>query len=131
VLDREAGAVLLVRAEVARADAFAAADPGLLHGFFSESAIEGFTPELARLRQRGQQIEERAASRSLVHWAAAEGAAEGVLEVAGDQRVVVVAGPQRGWSRIVRQWWAGVHWTGGRWLVYRSADLPPDQWWKP
>ena len=22
-------------------------------------------------------------------------------------------------------------WTGGRWLVSDSADLPPDQWWKP
>jgi hypothetical protein len=131
VLDREAATTLLTRAEVALADAFAAADARLLQGLFSDPAIGVFKPELARLRQLGQRIEERAASRRLVHWAAAEGAGEGVLEVVGAQRVVPVNGPPRDWSRIVRQWRAAVHWTGGRWLVYDSADLPPDQWWKP
>jgi hypothetical protein len=131
VLDREAALVLLSRAEVARGTAFATADARSLRALFSDAAIAGFSPELASLRQRGQRIEERAASRRLVHWAAAEGAGEGVLEVAGEQRVVLVAGPPRDWSRIVRQWWAAVQWTGGRWLVSDSADLPPDQWWKP
>jgi hypothetical protein len=131
VLDREGAAALLDAAEVAQADAYASADPRPLRVLFSDAAIAGLTSELARLRQRGQRIEERAASRRLVHWAGGEGAGEGVLEVAGEQRVVLVAGPPRSWSRIVRQWWAAVHWNGGRWQVHRSADLPPDQWWKP
>jgi hypothetical protein len=129
VLDREGAAALLVAAEVARADAYASADPRPLRSVFSDSAIAGFSPELARLRQRGHRIEERAVSRRLVHWAGVEGAGEGVLEVAAEQRVVLVGGPPRGWSRIVRQWWAAVHWTGSRWQVHRSGDLPPDQWW--
>ena len=130
VLDREGAAALLSAAEVARADAFATADPQPLRALFSDSSIASFSPELARLRQRGQRIEELAASRRLVHWVGAAGAGEGVLEVTGEERFVVVAGPPRAWSRIVRQWWAAVHWTGGRWLVQRSGDLPPDQWWK-
>jgi hypothetical protein len=130
VLDRAGAAAILVAAEAARSEAFAAADPRPLRSLFTDSAIAVFRPELARLQQRGQRIEERAATRRLVHWTASEGRGEGVLEVAGAQRIVVVAAPPRAWSRIVRQWWAAVQWTGGRWLVLRCADLPPDQWWK-
>ncbi len=131
MLDREGAAAVLAAAEVARADAFASADPGPLRALFSDSAIAGLLPELTRLRQRGLRIEERGATRDLVHWVAAEGRGEGVLEVAGEQSVALVAGPPRGWSRIVRQWWAALGWTRGRWLVLRSADLPPSQWWQP
>jgi hypothetical protein len=130
VLDRGGAEAILVAAEAARAEAFAAADPRGLRALFSDSAMAVFRPELARLQQRGQRIEEGATTRHLVHWAAAEGSGEGVLEMAGAQRVVVVAAPPGAWSRIVRQWWAAVEWRGGRWLVLRCADLPPDQWWK-
>jgi hypothetical protein len=130
VLDRQGVAVLLVAAEAARADALANADPQPLRAVFADSATASFLPELARLRQRGQRIEERAISRRLVHWAAAAGTGEGVLEVAGEQRVGFAGEPPRAWSRIVRQWWADLLWTGGHWLVLRSGDLPPDQWWK-
>jgi hypothetical protein len=130
VLDREGVAALLVAADVARAAAFANADPRPLRTVFADSATASFLPELARLRQREQRTEERATSRRLVHWAAAAGTGEGVLEVAGEQRVGFAGEPPRAWSRIVRQWWADLLWTGGHWLVLRSADLPPDQWWK-
>jgi 3-oxoacyl-[acyl-carrier-protein] synthase III len=130
VLDREGVDALLVAAEVARADAFTNADPRPLRAAFADSATAAILPELARLRQRGERIEERASTRRLVHWAAAAGTGEGVLEVAGEQRIGLAGEPPRAWSRIVRQWWAARHWTRGRWLVLRSADLPPDQWWK-
>jgi hypothetical protein len=130
VLDEEHGATLLVAAEVARAEAFASADPKPLRALFADSALARLAPELARLRQRGERLEERATTRRLVHWTPADGSGEGVLEVEGEQRVSLSEGPPRAWSRIVRQWWAAVGWSGGRWLVLRSADLPPNQWWR-
>jgi hypothetical protein len=130
VLDRGAAAVLLLAADVARADAYAASDTRPLRGLFADFAIARLAPELARLRQNGEHIEERSGSRRLVHWAGAEGTGEGVLEVAGERRIVPASGPPGDWSRIVRQWWASVVWTTGRWLVVRAADLPPDQWWR-
>jgi hypothetical protein len=129
VLDREAAGALLAAAEVARAAAYASSDPRPLRGLFADTAIARLVPELARLRQRGQQVEERGVTRHLVHRAGLAGSGEGVLEVAGERRVVLATGPPRAWSRLVRQWWASLGWTGGRWLVLRSADLPPDQWW--
>jgi hypothetical protein len=128
-LDRDAATPLLVAAEVARTEAYANTDPRPLRGLFADSAIARLVPELARLRQRREQVEDRAVTRRLVHWAGAEGSGEGVLEVTGERRIVLATGPPRGWSRIVRQWWAALGWTGGRWLVLRAADLPPSQWW--
>jgi len=129
VLDREAASALLVAAEVARSEAYASTDPRPLRGLFADSIIARLVPELARLRQRGEHVEDRAVTRRVVHWAGAEGSGEGVLEVTGERRVVLGTGPPRSWSRIVRQWWAALGWTGGRWLVLRAADLSPDQWW--
>jgi hypothetical protein len=85
VLDRGSTAAILVAAEVARADAYAAADPSPLRALFSDSAIAVFRPELARLQQRGQR------------------------------------------NRRAR------HHSSARplnWLVFRCADLPPDQRWQ-
>ena len=130
VLDREAATALLVAAEAARADAYSSSDPRPLRGLFADSSIARLVPELARLRQRGLHVEERGVSRHLVHWAGTAGSGEGVLEVSGERRLALATGPPRAWSRIVRQWWAALGWNGGRWLVLRSADLPPDQWWK-
>ena len=119
---------ILATADQARAAAFASADPGPLRAVFADAAIAGLAPQLARLHRRGERVEERDVSARLVHWAAGAGTADGVLEVAGEQRVLV-AGAAHGWSRIVRQWSASLAWSGARWLVVRAGDIPPGQWW--
>jgi hypothetical protein len=121
---------LLADADGARVEAFAAADPTPLRALFADSALAPLSHQLAGLRLRGERVEETDSSRRLVHWVAVEGSAEGVLEVEGEQRIRDRAGPVPGWSRIVRQWFAALRWSGGRWLVVEARDLPPPQWWK-
>ena len=128
-LDRAAAAVLLLAADDARARAFAAADPGPLRATFADSAVATLAPRLAALRRHGLRVEERDTARSVVHWEAGGGGGEGVLEVEGEQRIAFADGGGRAWSRIVRQWWAGLSWSGARWLVVGAGDLPPAQWW--
>jgi hypothetical protein len=129
VLDEAGATAVLLAADAARVAAFAAADPGPLRAVFADSAIAPLLPELTRLHRRGERVEERDSSRRLVHWSSSAGLAEGVLEVAGEQRAGSGDDPGRAWSRIVRQWSAAVHWSGARWLVVEARDLPPPQWW--
>ena len=128
-LDATRAEALLLAADRARAAAFSQADVNPLRPLFAEAAIRALTPQLARLRRRGQRVETEEASHRLVHWAPGPGAGEGVLEVSGRQRVVRAGGPRSGWSRIVRQWQARLAWSGGRWLIAEAGDLPPPQWW--
>jgi hypothetical protein len=129
VLDQARGGELLLAADAARAAAFAAADPAPLRPLFSDTALAPLLPELADLHRHGARIEERDSSRRLVHWIAVDGGGDGVLEVTGEERVSAVAQPAARWSRIVRQWFASLRWSGARWLVVTARDLPPDQWW--
>ena len=121
---------LVMAADSARAAAFAGADPSPLRPLFADAAIAPLLPELADLHRHQARIEERDSSRRLVHWAPLEGGGDGVLEVAGEERVVSGADPGARWSRIVRQWFASLRWSGARWLVVDARDLPPDQWWR-
>ena len=129
-LDRAAATALLLAADDARQRAFASADPAPLQGAFGDGAVAALAPALAALHRRGLRIEERDSARGLVHWAAGVGGGggEGVLAVEGEQRVVF-AGGDGSWSRIARQWWAALSWSGARWVVVRAGDLPPGQWW--
>jgi hypothetical protein len=129
-LDRAGVSAVLAAADAARVEAFAAADPAPLRPLFADPALGPLSHQLAGLRVHGERVEESDTSRRLVHWVAAEGSAEGVLEVAGEQRLRGKDEPAGGWSRIVRQWFAAVRWSGGRWLVVEARDLPPPQWWK-
>ena len=128
-LDRQSAAAILLAADAARQAAFAAADPQPLRAAFSDAALAPLLPELAGLHRHGARVEERDSSRALVHWAAAEGGGDGVLAVAGQERVVIDGAPDQPWSRIVRQWFASLRWSGARWLVVDSRDLPPSEWW--
>jgi len=130
-LDRAAATALLVAADEARVRAFATADPAPLRGVFADGAVAALAPRLGALRRRGLRVEERDTARNLVHWVAAAGGGggEGVLEVQGEQRVDSAGGGGRAWSRIVRQWWAALSWSGANWVVVRAGDLPPGQWW--
>jgi len=128
-LDRVGGEKLLLAADSARAAAFAAADPGPLRQIFADAAIAPLAPELADLHRHGARVEEQDSSRRLVHWVGGAGSFEGVLEVAGQERVAVGADPGS-WSRIARQWFAALRWSGARWLVVDARDLPPAQWWR-
>jgi|GEM_PF-1538398 hypothetical protein len=128
-LDRAAATALLLAADEARTRAFATADPGPLRAAFADRAVAALAPQLAALRRRGVRLEERDSARSLVHWAAGGGGGEGVLEVEGEQRIAFADGGARPWSRIVREWWAALSWSGARWLVVGMGDLPPAQWW--
>lgn len=123
-------AELVLAADSARADAFAAADPAPLRPLFTDPAIAPLLPRLAGLRRNRARIEERDSSRRVVHWAAADGGGDGVLEVIGEERVAAAADPEARWSHFVRQWFASLRWSGGRWLVVEARDLPPDQWWR-
>ena len=130
-LDRVAASALLLVADAARERAFATADPMALRGVFADGAVAALAPRLAALRRRGFRVEERDTARGLVHWTAdvGGGGGEGVLEIEGEQRVALATGGGRAWSRIVRQWWAALSWSGTRWVVVREGDLPPGQWW--
>ena len=121
---------LLLAADSARLAAFAAADPSPLRPLFSDSAMAPLLPELTGLHLHHARVEEQDADRQVVHWTAAAGRAEGVLEASGQQRVVAAGASVPAWSRIVRQWYAAFQWSGARWLVVGARDLPPGQWWK-
>src|SRR5207248_8995484 len=112
VLGQARGGELLLAADAARAAAFAAADPAPLRPLFSDAALAPLLPELTDLHRHRVRIEERDSSRRLVHWAAVEGGGDGVLEVAGVERVSGDADPSAHWSRIVRQWFASLRWSG-------------------
>jgi hypothetical protein len=130
-LDQAAATALILAADSARTAAFAAADPAPLKALFADPAIAPFLPELADLHRHGARVEEQDSSRRLVHWVGGSDGGEGVLQVAGQQRIAVDGVPTGpGWSRILRQWYAELRWSGARWLVVAARDLPPDQWWK-
>ena len=130
-LSRDALLALLVRADAARQQAFETGDPTPLRGLFADAAIAPLLPRLARLHKLGERLEERDSSTTLVHWVAGDGTAEGAMEVEGRQRTVSGSAGDPPWTRVPRQWFAALHWSGGRWLVVNARDLPPPQWWRP
>ena len=97
-----------------------------LAGVFRGRALQLLGAQAESLERRGIRVEERNASRTLVFWDAR--AAEAVLEVIVQRRIVSRDDPNPGWIATVRQWWARLQFAYGGWWIVDQQDLTPDRW---
>ena len=127
-LDGDAINALLELADDARRQAYAAGDPTGLSRVLIGSALSEDMQRLGR-GPSGPRLEERLASRRLVHVGSYGNRPEGVLEIHAQSRIAIAGQLDAPWSNVVRQWWARLEPVGGSWLVAEDRDLAPPDWW--
>ena len=130
-LPQPSRAVLLAagdRADDARAVAFSTLVPASLAPAFAGAALDELQAAVLHLSRHEQRIERRLDSRTLAHWSAEAGVAEGVLALSGWSRLDDPGSPGA-WSRFLEQWEFRIAWRGG-WRVVQEAEVPPGAWWQ-
>ena len=128
-LDRTDAEAVAIKADAARRAAFADLDPGRLMAAFRGKALRVLQAQVRHMRDRGLRLEERNPVRAVVFWDAR--AAEVVLQVEAQHRLLTVAQGDPPWGTTVRQWWSRLALEDGEWWVVDQADLAPDHWRSP
>jgi hypothetical protein len=128
-LDRAGAEAVVLKADAARRAAFADLGAGGLMGSFRGKALRVLKAQVQRMRDRGLRLEERNPVLAVVFWDAR--AAEVVLQVEAEHRLVTVDQADPPWAATVRQWWSRLASADGGWWVVDQNDLAPDQWRSP
>jgi len=128
-IDRAAAEALVVEADAARRAAFSGLEPVALTRVFRGHALRVLQAQVDRMRQRGLRLEERNPVLAVVFWDG--GAAEVVLQVEAQHRLVTIDQADPPWAATVRQWWSRLAREDGEWWVVDQADLAPDHWRSP
>jgi hypothetical protein len=128
-LDRSRAEAVAVKADAARRAAFAGLDPGALLAAFRGKALRVLQAQVRHMRDRGLRLEERNPVLAVVFWDAH--AAEVVLQVEAQHRLLTLDQADPPWGTTVRQWWSRLAREDGEWWVVDQADLAPDHWRSP
>lgn len=100
------------------------ADP--LGTVFRGKALTALRLQVARLTERGVQIDERSVSRRLARFDAVSG--EGILAISSEYRLTTRDELNRPWAATERQWWMRFDFQAGSWWIVEQENLPPDRW---
>jgi hypothetical protein len=116
----------MLRADELRRLAFEFPGNANLAHAFGGSALRKLEAQSESFSRRGLREEERSQTRALVFWDPV--AAEAVLQVVAETRLVSHDQPNPAWTRTLRQWWARLQVMNGDWRVVDQENLPPDRW---
>lgn len=129
MLDRASAEAVVLKADTTRRAAFADSDPDALSAAFRGKALHVLQAQVQRMRDRGLRPQERNPILAVVSWDPR--AAEVVLQVEAEHRLVTVDQANPPWAATVRQWWSRLARDKGEWWVVEQADLAPDHWRSP
>lgn len=125
-LGREAATQVVEGAQQVERATFADLRAERLHAAFAGPALRVLEAQVAVMAARGIRVEEAAVVVALVAWD--PGAAEAVLQVESQRRLITLDEPDPAWSSSVRQWWSKLRYQSGSWWVVDEQDLGPDRW---
>lgn len=117
---------IVLRADDVLRAALADLDTGALSSVFRDQALHRLEARVQRMRERGLRMQERQPVRVVLFWDSQ--AAEAVLLVESQARLITADQPDPPWSAAARQWWARLGDQAGALWVVDERDLAPDQW---